>query len=253
MSRKSRRNRVPAPPPQAPGPANALPPAPVPARRSRKALVLVAAVTLLALVAGMLAYIAAGPAPAQRSEAALTALASAEAPSQGNARAPVHIVEFLDPACETCAVFYPYVKQMMAANPGRIRLSVRHVAFHQGAGEAVRALEAARAQDKYWQALEALLANQDRWVSNHRVQPDRIWPALEQAGLDLERLRRDMDAPAVAARVERDLADARTLQVTKTPEYFVNGRQMREFGLEELQALVADELLRAPKAAAPAS
>ena len=28
-------------------------------------------------------------------------------PTQGNPEAKVHIVEFLDPACETCASFYP--------------------------------------------------------------------------------------------------------------------------------------------------
>ncbi|MGI9232054.1 MAG: thioredoxin domain-containing protein, partial [Woeseiaceae bacterium] len=38
------------------------------------------------------------------------ALASQNAPSYGDPNAKVHIVEFLDPACETCAVFYPMVK-----------------------------------------------------------------------------------------------------------------------------------------------
>ena len=42
------------------------------------------------------------------------ALASAHSPSLGSADAKVHIVEFLDPACETCAEFYPQVKRMMA-------------------------------------------------------------------------------------------------------------------------------------------
>jgi protein-disulfide isomerase len=251
MSRKSRRNSVKnAQQPGATAHAGAQAAPAQPAGRSRNPWTLIAGgiAALVTVVVGTLLYMTAAPATAQHTEAGRTALASAAAPSQGAAEAAVHIVEFLDPACETCSVFYPYVKQMMAANPGRIRLSVRHVAFHQGAGDAVRALEAARAQDKYWQALEALLAYQDRWVANHRVQPDRIWPALAQAGLDLERLRRDMDAPEVAARMQGDLADARTLRVSKTPEYFVNGRQMSQFGLEELQALVADELRRTAKA-----
>ena len=51
------------------------------------------------------------------------ALDSAHSPSLGSADAKVHIVEFLDPACETCAEFYPQVKRMMAAHPDRIRLS----------------------------------------------------------------------------------------------------------------------------------
>ena len=61
-----------------------------------------------------------------------TALASAHSPTLGKADAKVHIVEFLDPACETCAVFYPHIKRLLASNPDTLRLAVRHVPFHKG-------------------------------------------------------------------------------------------------------------------------
>ncbi|MBK6603844.1 MAG: thioredoxin domain-containing protein [Betaproteobacteria bacterium] len=93
-----------------------------------------------------------------------TALASAHSPTLGNPDAKVHIVEFLDPACETCAQFYPEVKTLMAANPDKIRLSIRHVAFHNGSEYVVRLLEASRKQDKYWQTLEAVLSSQAEWA-----------------------------------------------------------------------------------------
>jgi protein-disulfide isomerase len=51
-----------------------------------------------------------------------------------------------------------------------------------------------------------------------------------------------MNAADIAARIAKDTADARVLNVTKTPEYFVNGRPMPRFGLEELQRLVKEEL-----------
>jgi hypothetical protein len=54
-----------------------------------------------------------------------------------------------------------------------------------------------------------------------------------------------MGAPEIAQRMRRDLDDAGTLDVTKTPEYFVNGRQMASFGRQQLIALVDDELRRA--------
>ena len=120
----------------------------------------------------------------------------------------MHIVEFLDPACETCAVFYGHVKKLMADNPGRIRLSVRHVPYHQGSEHVVRMLESARAQDRYWEALAAVFAAQERWTVNHRVYPERVWPALEGLGIDLERVRREMNAADIAARMEKDTADA---------------------------------------------
>jgi hypothetical protein len=97
----------------------------------------------------------------------------------------VHIVEFLDPACETCRSFYPHVKEIMAANPGKIRLSVRHVPFHKGSDTVVKVLEAARKRGKYWQALEGLLANQTYWARNHVAQPELIWKPLDGLGVEL--------------------------------------------------------------------
>ena len=79
-------------------------------------------------------------------DAFTAALASEHSPTLGDPNARVHIVEFLDPACETCAMFYPMVKQWMNEVPGKMRLSIRHVPFHKGSDYAVRVLEASREQ-----------------------------------------------------------------------------------------------------------
>jgi protein-disulfide isomerase len=166
-------------------------------------------------------------------------------PTLGNPNAKVHIVEFLDPACEACRSFYPYVKQIMAANPDQVRLSIRHVPFHKGSDYVVKVLEAARKQGKYWQTLEAMLASQDYWTRNHTAQADLVWKPLEGLGLNLEQIKADIDSPEIAQRVEQDLKDAKALNVTKTPEFFVNGRPLPSFGLAQLQNLVKQELASA--------
>lgn len=168
-------------------------------------------------------------------------------PALGRAEAPVQIVEFFDPACETCAAFYPMVKQLMARDREDIRLVVRYAPLHQGSDEVVKALEASRKQGRFWQALEALLASQDAWVQHHQAKPDLIWPHLERAGLDIARLKADMQSPEVARVIAQDVADARKLNVTKTPEFFVNGRPLPSFGFDQLQSLVAEELAGARK------
>lgn len=170
------------------------------------------------------------------------ALASVHSPTFGDPNAKVHIVEFFDPACETCATFFPYVKKLMMDNPDKIRLSVRHVTFHKGSEHAVRVLEAARRQGKYLPALEALYATQDQWAINHEVRADLVWKAIARVGLDLDRLKSDIDAPVIAQHMQQDMSDASVLGVTKTPEFFVNGRPLPKFGLEELQTLVKEEL-----------
>ena len=170
------------------------------------------------------------------------ALARDHSPTLGDANAKVHIVEFLDPACETCSDFYPYVKRLMAANPDKIRLSIRHVPFHKGSDYVVKVLEASRKQDKYWQTLEAVLASQADWAPQHTAQPELVWKAIGSVGLNLEQIKADMNAPEIAQRIDQDRNDAGALKVTKTPEFFVNGRPLPSFGLQQLQNLVKEAL-----------
>jgi protein-disulfide isomerase len=173
------------------------------------------------------------------------ALASVQSPTLGDPTAKVHIVEFLDPACETCAQFYPLVKSLVADHPGQVRVSLRHVAFHEGSDYAVRVLEASRKQDKYWPTLEAVLASQAQWAPNHTAQPELVLQAIAGVGLNIEQLKTDMSAPEVAERAQHDTSDAITMKVTATPEYFVNGRPLASFGEQQLLELVREELQKA--------
>jgi protein-disulfide isomerase len=116
------------------------------------------------------------------------------------------------------------------------------VPFHKGSDYVVRVLDAARKQGKFWPALEALLTNQAYWTRNHTVQTEFVWKPLEGLGLNLDQVKTDMNAPGVAQRIEQELQDAKALKVTQTPEYFVNGRPLPSFGLEQLQRLVREEV-----------
>ena len=216
---------------------------------NRKTLLAGSAVVLgAAILVGTLVYLnTAAPKSAQSTDPNRPGLVQLYSPTEGNAQAKVHIVEFLDPACETCASFYPEVKKIIAAYPDRVRLTLRLVPFHRGSDYAIKALESARKQGKFAPELEALLSSQSYWAPNHTVQQDYVLTPLEGLGLNMEQLKADMNSPEIARRIEQDLADARTLKVTQTPEYFVNGRPLPTWGLEQLQALVREEVQAAYK------
>jgi protein-disulfide isomerase len=131
---------------------------------------------------------------------------------------------------------------MMAANPDRIRLVLRYAPFHHGSDEVVAVLEAARKQGKFWPVLEALLAAQADWAPHHTAQMALVWKHLEGLGLNLGQMRVDMVAPEIARVIALDLDDARVLNVSKTPEFFVNGKPLPTFGYEPLKALVDEAL-----------
>jgi protein-disulfide isomerase len=175
------------------------------------------------------------------------ALVHAHAPVFGNPQAPVTIVEFFDPSCETCRAFHPVVKSIVNASFGQVRLVLRYAPLHQGSDRAVQILEAARLQGKYWPALERALADQPRWAAHGNPQPELIWESLADIGLDMARARADADSPAIADALKQDIADMRALRVRATPSFFVNGRPLTEFGEAQLRALVNEELAKVRK------
>lgn len=214
--------------------------------KQKTVFVVTAIVLLLAFVAGALFYSSQQKKAAmQLAEANRAALLRMHSPTLGKADAPVVLVEFLDPACETCRAFYPLVKQLMAENPDRIRLVLRYAPFHNGSDKVVAVLEAARKQGKFWPALEALLASQAEWAPHHRPQVALVWKHLDGIGLNMEQMAFDLTSPEIAKVIAQDLADAQTLKVTKTPEFFVNGQPLPSFGFEQLKALVDKALVQA--------
>lgn len=216
---------------------------------SYKTLVTVAGLfLLLVFVLGMLVYKSEKLGePGGVAEKNRQYLVRMHSPTLGRADAPVVIVEFLDPACETCRTFYPLVKDMMAANPDKIRLVLRYAPFHKGSDKVIAMLEAARKQGKFWLALEALLAAQSDWVRQHTAHPDRAWTHLQGLGLNLQQLQADVAGPEVASVIAQDMADLRALEVTKTPEFFVNGQPLPSFGYDQLKRLVEQALAAAPR------
>jgi protein-disulfide isomerase len=170
------------------------------------------------------------------------ALIRASSPVFGNPAAKVTIVEFFDPACETCRAFYPLVKTIVNSSFGQVRLVVRHAPLHQGSDTAVKILEAARLQGQYWPAVERALAGQPQWAAHGNARPELIWDLITDLGLDMAKARADADSPAVAQLLAQDIADMKALKVDRTPGFFVNGTPLRDFGEAQLRALVDQEI-----------
>ena len=163
---------------------------------------------------------------------------------RGPADAKVVLVEFFDPACETCRAFDPYVKAMLAEHRNRVRLVLRYAPFHQGSDTMVKILEAAALQDRFWETLQVMYDTQPEWASHHHPQPERVWEFLPRAGVDVDRIRRDAQDPKFVEIIEQDLADVRTLGVRKTPQFFVNGQPLVRFGYDQLKSMLDAEVAK---------
>jgi protein-disulfide isomerase len=167
------------------------------------------------------------------------------APIKGPLEAKVTIVEFFDPACETCSAFYPLVNNLIKRYPGKVKVMMRYTPFHKGSDQVVKLLEAAHLQEQFWPAVEILFAKQQAWTRHHVAQPQSARALLKDLPLDSAQFMRDVSSENVSKVIMRDIADGKTLEVRATPQFFVNGKPLVNFGYEQLTQLVEEAIAEA--------
>jgi len=160
----------------------------------------------------------------------------------GPSMARVTLVEFMDPECESCAAFHSVVKKVLADYPQSLRLVIRYMPFHGNSEYAAKALEAAGAQGKYWEAMEALFTRLPEWGSHHHPRPELIPEIIQTTGVDMKRFEAELNNPDFIAKITRDREAGVQLGVRATPTFFVNGKMLQRLSYDDLVAAVEQEL-----------
>ncbi|WP_367615447.1 DsbA family protein [Teichococcus aerophilus] len=174
---------------------------------------------------------------AQRSAIATHAdalLRNAADPVKGNPQGNVTLVEFFDARCGYCKILHPTMQQLLQADPN-IRVVMKDLPIlGPNSVVASRALLAAQRQGKYVQFQDALM--------RLRGEPTEavLKTEAERIGLDWARLRRDMEDPAIAHRLEANVALAQALSIQGTPALVIGDTLVPgAVDLATLQQLVA--------------
>lgn len=167
-----------------------------------------------------------------------------EAPVAGNPRGTVVVVEFFDYRCPYCKRMHEPVKQMLAADRD-VRLVRRDLPILGPASTiASRAALASRAQGapRYEAFHEALM------TARGSLDEAGVFRIAREAGLDVDRLRRDMEDPRVASLLRRNADLAQALGLTGTPGYAIGDALVPgAVDLATLRSLVAEARTRAPR------
>jgi protein-disulfide isomerase len=143
----------------------------------------------------------------------------------GSSSAAVTMVEYNDQQCPFCKQYsddaLPTIIEQYV-RPGRVRLQVIPFAFIGSDSEkAAKYVVAAGNQDKLWQVMELLFANQG--AENSGWVTDELLTNIGEAvpGLDVEQWERDAESAAVAKQVSDYTAAARAAGVSSTPSFFI--------------------------------
>lgn len=143
-----------------------------------------------------------------------------QGPSRGPVKAPVTIVMFTDLKCPFCSKVYGTIDQLFDEYPGKLRLVIKQLPVHASAELAAEAALAAEAQGKFWELDDLMVANPDD------LSKDAILALAGQGGLDVARLRKDLEQHNFAAALEADKAIAAELELRGTPSFVINGRKV---------------------------
>ncbi len=141
---------------------------------------------------------------------------------RGPVDAPLTIVEYGDFECPFCSRATGSVDEVVDHFGPMVRYVWRHLPlerYHPHALDAARACEAAGAQGKFFEYGLVLFARQDA------LEVMDLFRYAEELGLDMDAFEQAYRSPAVAARVRDDMIDADTMDVHKTPTFFLNGRR----------------------------
>jgi protein-disulfide isomerase len=147
--------------------------------------------------------------------------------TRGGANAKVTLEEYGDYQCPPCGGLFPELKKLEKEYGDEMRFVFRHfpLDMHKHARTAAHAAEAAALQGRFWEMHDLIYQNQLTWTPADDARQFFIQYARDLK-LDVERFTRDMDSPAVAARVTADYNRGSALGVNGTPALFINGRQM---------------------------
>lgn len=166
-------------------------------------------------------------------------------PSFGENKKGIYVIEFLDPECESCAAFNSVVKEFYKQYYSDIKLVIRYVANHKNSDFAIKILEASRLQNKYFEVLDVIYKNQPKWAEHNNEKPELLWMFLKDIdGLDIEKLKVDMQNPDIKKRINLDLVDSQMLGVRGTPTIFINGKRLSKLSHDSLENLYISEAFK---------
>ena len=177
-----------------------------------------------------------------------------DAPSLGDPKAAVTLVEYSDFECPVCRSLHDVLRGLLPNYAGKVRVVFKDFPLeqlHPWARTAAIAGRCAYQQDPktFWKMYDLIYDNQD--IISAANAWTKMMDYAGQSGLDADAFKTCMASPEAGAAVNASRANGQQLEVTSTPTVFVNGRRMVGADAHLLEQYINYELAQ-QKAAKPA-
>ncbi len=141
-----------------------------------------------------------------------------KAPMAGDPKGDVTVVEFFDYNCGFCKRGFSQVAELIDQDK-KVKVIFKELPIlSKGSEEAARVALAAKNQDKYWEIHQALLKHQGA------VNGATALKIAGKHGLDIEKLKKDMDSAEVTAEINGVRELAQKMGINGTPHFLVGDR-----------------------------
>lgn len=150
----------------------------------------------------------------------------------GNKNAKVVLVEYGDIQCPACGSAHPTVRQLTEKYQDQLAFVFRNfplTSIHPNARAAAAAVEMAGLQGKYWEMHNILYENQDDWSSaSTSERGGKFADYAQQIGLNKSEFTKALNdkSSQINKKINFDIALGRKLNVSATPTFYLNGKQL---------------------------
>ena len=152
-----------------------------------------------------------------------------DAPTTGDAKAPVALVEYSDFECPVCRSLHDTLRNILPNYGNKVRVVFKDFPLeqiHPWARTAALGGRCAYSQDPkaFWKIYDLIYDNQEI------ISAENAWTKMldyaGQIGLDTDKFKACLASPEAGAAVNASHDNGTKLEVTSTPTVFVNGRRM---------------------------
>jgi len=179
---------------------------------------------------------------------ALRIISLKDEPSEGPANAPVTIVEYADLQCPTCARMHDFLQTKILPRYGdKVRVVFKEfplVAIHDWSFTAAIADRCAyQMNPSAYVAIRTSIFRNQQLINITNLR-ETLLSYGEEAGVDRVHLAGCLDAKSSRPSIQRDMDEAKRINVTQTPTVFINGRMMMGLPSEDAYYQAIDAALK---------
>ena len=153
---------------------------------------------------------------------------------KGNPDGVVTLAKYSDFSCPACGQAYLFAKEVVETYADDIRFEYKHFAFLDLGEPAALAAEAAGQQDAFFEYHDLMFENQNQWLRSSA--PQRYFEQYaEELGLDVDQWNQQRGSSVLRSEIRADMEEGRSLGVTGTPTFFLNGERMEYQTFDEFR------------------